>query len=419
MATKLEKSSVEGHFDSTSRWLIARLWSLIEGIPVSITLWDGTYLHGGIQPTIVHIIIHDRLALFKILINPELNVGEAYKNGKIDIEGNLVALLTLYSNRTADSHPSAWHRIRKRLLDLRADTLPRARSYIHHHYDIGNDFYQLWLDKQMVYTCAYFSNPTATLEEAQIAKMKHICRKLALKPGETVIEAGCGWGALSLYMVQHYGVTARAFNISHEQITYAREQARAANLSDKIEFIEDDYRNISGKFDAFVSVGMLEHVGRACYPEMGAVIHRSLKPEGRGLLHFIGRNYPYPLNSWIHRHIFPGAYPPTLCEVATDILEPWNFSVTDIENLRLHYVKTLAYWLERFEGATTQIRKMFDEQFIRTWRFYLAGSQAAFLSGRLQLFQITFTRGTNNHLPWTRSHLYHDEISASKKHNMC
>src|SRR5699024_3133996 len=179
---------------------------------------------------------------------------------------------------------------------------------------------------------------------------------------------------------QHYGITARAFNISHEQISYAREQARAANVSDRVEFIEDDYRNISGKFDAFVSVGMLEHVGRACYPGMGEVIQRSLKPEGRGLLHFIGRNHPRPLNSWINRHIFPGAYPPTLREIATDILEPWNFSITDIENLRLHYAETLAHWLERFEGATTQVRKMFDEQFVRTWRFYLAGSQAAFLS---------------------------------------
>jgi cyclopropane-fatty-acyl-phospholipid synthase len=375
---------------------------------MNITLWDGTHLQGGLKPIIAHVIIHDRLTLLKILLNPELNMGEAYKDGKIAIEGDLVALLNLYNSRIANSHPSTWNRIRKRLLDLRANTLDRARDNIHHHYDIGNDFYQLWLDKQMVYTCAYFPDPAATLEEAQIAKMEHICRKLALKPGETVVEAGCGWGALSLYMAQHYGVIARAFNISHEQITYAREQARAANVSDRVEFIEDDYRNISGQFDAFVSVGMLEHVGRACYPEIGAVIHRSLKPEGRGLLHFIGRNYPRPLNSWIHRHIFPGAYPPTLREIA-DIFEPWDFSIIDIENLRLHYAVTLAHWLERFEGATIQIKKMFDEQFVRTWRFYLAGSQATFLSGYLQLFQVTFTRSTNNQIAWTREHLYQIE----------
>jgi cyclopropane-fatty-acyl-phospholipid synthase len=408
MATKLEKSPVEKQFDSLSRWLINRLWSLIEGTPMNITLWDGTHLQGGLKPIIAHVIIHDRLTLLKILLNPELNMGEAYKDGKIAIEGDLVALLNLYNSRIANSHPSTWNRIRKRLLDLRANTLDRARDNIHHHYDIGNDFYQLWLDKQMVYTCAYFPDPAATLEEAQIAKMEHICRKLALKPGETVVEAGCGWGALSLYMAQHYGVIARAFNISHEQITYAREQARAANVSDRVEFIEDDYRNISGQFDAFVSVGMLEHVGRACYPEIGAVIHRSLKPEGRGLLHFIGRNYPRPLNSWIHRHIFPGAYPPTLREIA-DIFEPWDFSIIDIENLRLHYAVTLAHWLERFEGATIQIKKMFDEQFVRTWRFYLAGSQATFLSGYLQLFQVTFTRSTNNQIAWTREHLYQIE----------
>jgi len=243
--------------------------------------------------------------------------------------------------------------------------------------------------------------------------MEHICRKLALQPGETVVEAGCGWGALSLYMAQHYGVTVRAFNISHEQISYAREQARATGISNKVEFIEDDYRNITGKFDAFVSVGMLEHVGRSFYHEMGAIMHRSLKTEGRGLLHFIGRNQPRPINAWIRRHIFPGAYPPTLRE-ATALFEPWDFSILDIENLRLHYAKTLAHWLQRFEANTAQIKEMFDEQFVRTWRFYLAGSQATFLSGFLQLFQITFTHGTNNQIPWTRDYLYRDIPSAKK-----
>ncbi|QBQ54636.1 SAM-dependent methyltransferase [Nitrosococcus wardiae] len=406
MTTELEKfSSGEKRLEGLNRWLVARLQSAIEGLPLDITLWDGTCLRGSTEPVVAHITIHDRTTLLKILLNPELNVGEAYTTGRMDIEGDLVALHNLYNQRVASAYPTPWSRLRKRLLDLRPNTLHRARGNIYHHYDISNDFYGLWLDQYMVYTCAYFPTSAATLEEAQIAKMEHICRKLALKPGETVVEAGCGWGALSLYMAQHYGVTVRAFNISHEQISYAQEQARIAGISDRVQFIEDDYRNIAGQFDVFVSVGMLEHVGRACYPELGATIHRSLKPEGRGLLHFIGRNRPLPINAWIRRRIFPGAYPPTLQETA-DIFEPWNFSIIDIENLRLHYAKTLVHWLERFEEATPQIRKMFDEQFVRTWRFYLAGSQASFLSGFLQLFQVTFTRNTYNQLPWTRAHLY-------------
>jgi cyclopropane-fatty-acyl-phospholipid synthase len=412
MSSELEKSSPkeEQQFDGLDQWLVARVRPLIKGMPVSIKLWNRIYLHGESEPIAAHITVHDRMTLLKILLNPELNIGEAYKDGKIDIEGDLVALHYLYNRHIASSsfYPITLAQFWGRLLDLRPNTRARAHHNIHHHYDIGNDFYRLWLDERLVYTCAYFLHPEATLEEAQLAKMDHICRKLALKSGEKVVEAGCGWGTLALYMAQHYGVTVRAFNISHEQIAYAREQARAADVSDRVEFIEDDYRNISGKFDVFVSVGMLEHVGRAFYPEMGAIIHRSLKPEGRGLLHFIGRNQPRPINAWIRRRIFPGAYPPTLQEVAA-IFEPWDFSIIDIENLRLHYAKTLAHWLQRFEANAAPIKKMFDEQFVRTWRFYLAGSQATFLSGFLQLFQITFTHGTNNQVPWTRAYLYRDD----------
>ncbi|CAB1274756.1 SAM-dependent methyltransferase [Candidatus Nitrosacidococcus tergens] len=392
--------------DGASQWLTTKIKSLIKDIPVDVTLWDKRHILGGIQPATAHITIHSRIALLKILIDPELYVGEAYVNGKLTIKGDLVTLIKFWGSRDVNDRPGLGYQIRKLIFDIRANTLSRAKGYIYHHYDISNDFYKLWLDKNMSYTCAYFPEPNMELEAAQVAKMEHICRKLELKPGEKVVEAGCGWGALAIYMAKHYGVNVQAYNISKEQLAYAQEQAKIQNLSDKVQFIEDDYRNISSKFDAFVSVGMLEHVGKACYPEMGSVIHRSLTPEGRGLLHFIGRNYPRHINRWIRRHIFPGAYPPTLCEVISDIFEPWNFSVTDIENLRLHYAKTLEHWLVRFEKKTDRVKEIFDEQFVRAWRLYLAGSEASFLSSRLQLFQITFTRGTNNNLAWNRNHLY-------------
>jgi cyclopropane-fatty-acyl-phospholipid synthase len=254
----------------------------------------------------------------------------------------------------------------------------------------------------MVYTCAYFPSPDATLESAQLAKMDLVCRKLRLQPGERVIEAGCGWGSLALFMARRYGVTVRAYNISAEQIAYARARARAEGADDRVEFVEDDYRNISGACDVFVSVGMLEHVGLPDYPTLGRVMDRSLTECGRGLLHFIGRNQPAPLNPWIRKRIFPGAYPPTLREVCAEILEPQAFSVLDVENLRLHYAKTLAQWRQRFDASSHQVATIFDDRFVRAWRLYLAGSEAAFTTGWMQLFQVVFARGSSNAIPWIR-----------------
>jgi cyclopropane-fatty-acyl-phospholipid synthase len=203
-------------------------------------------------------------------------------------------------------------------------------------------------------------------------------------------------------MARNYGVTVRAFNTSREQVAYARERAVRENLSGQAEFIEDDYRNITGKYDAFVSVGMLEHVGREHYGECGEVIRRCLVASGRGLLHFIGRNHPKPLNSWIRRRVFPGAYPPALREVM-DVFETGDFSVLDVENLRLHYALTLEHWLSRYERSLERVVSDFGAEFARAWRLYLAGSVAAFRVGSLQLFQIVFAGAGNNRIPWTRS----------------
>jgi len=188
-------------------------------------------------------------------------------------------------------------------------------------------------------------------------------------------------------------------------MAFAKDRARALGIEGGVEFIEDDYRNISGHFDAFVSVGMLEHVGRDHYQELGGLIDRCLKPDGRGLIHSIGLVRPARLNAWIERRIFPGAYPPSLREML-DVLEPWGYSVLDIENLRLHYALTLAHWLRRFESAQERVTEMYDERFVRAWRLYLSGSQAAFNSGEMQLFQVLFARARSNDVPWTRAYLY-------------
>ena len=219
------------------------------------------------------------------------------------------------------------------------------------------------------------------------------------------MEAGCGWGALALHMARHYGVTVRAFNISHEQIQFARARARQEGLEEQVEFVEDDYRNIHGSFDVFVSVGMLEHVGPEHYKQFGRVIHRTVGDEGRGLLHFIGRNRPLPLQPVDSQAHLPGGSVPTIRE-AMDIFEDRNYSVLDVENLRLHYAKTLEHWLDRFERSADVVEKEFGTEFVRAWRVYLAGSMAAFRMGTLQLFQIVFCGRDCRKIPWTRAHLY-------------
>jgi cyclopropane-fatty-acyl-phospholipid synthase len=220
-----------------------------------------------------------------------------------------------------------------------------------------------------------------------------------------VVEVGGGWGGLALLMAREYGVTVKSFNISRSQILYARLRAQAEGLDSRVEFIEDDYRNITGRFDALISLGMLEHVGRRHYREFGGMMKRCLAPNGRGLIQTIGQDATSPISPWIERRIFPGAYPPTLSEMA-DLFEPVGFSVLDVENLRLHYAKTLRCWLDRFEASAETVASMFDERFVRLWRLYLSGSCAAFRTGALQLYQVVFARSGANDIPSTRAALY-------------
>jgi cyclopropane-fatty-acyl-phospholipid synthase len=395
---------------ATERWLVHKLLELAGRPPLAVRLWNGEEITAEsgerTAPPLARVWLRDRGALWRLAVHPDLHFGDLYSTGRVEVEGDLVRFLeTAYSGVAAHTPP--WlRRLRDYWSRPRANTPAGSRENIHHHYDLGNDFYALWLDREaMQYTCAYFPDPAMTLEQAQIAKMDHVCRKLQLKPGDRVIEAGCGWGGLARHMARHYGVTVRAYNISHEQIAYARAKAAEEGLADRVEYIEDDYRNITGRCDVFVSVGMLEHVGKENYAVLGAVIDRVLTDEGRGLIHTIGRNRPAPMNAWIERRIFPGAYPPTLREMM-DIFEPNGFSVLDVENLRLHYAKTLEHWLARFEAHAAEIERRFDRRFVRAWRLYLAGSIAAFTTGSLQLFQVVFARARNNALPWSRAHLY-------------
>jgi cyclopropane-fatty-acyl-phospholipid synthase len=386
--------------------LIAHLLRSFGDPPVELVLWNGERIAPASVAPVATVRLADRGVLLALVRDPQLAFGDLYSEGRIDIEGDLVRLLEAVYRRSANADRSSVLRTLSRLLHRRrANTLGGSRDNIHHHYDIGNPFYALWLGNTMAYTCAYYPTPSATLDEAQTAKMDHVCRKLRLRSGEHVVEAGFGWGTLALHMARAYGVKVRAFNISHEQVQYARERARAEGLGDRVEYVEDDYRNITGRYDAFVSVGMLEHVGVENYPALGGVAARSLGSNGRGLIHSIARNRPAQLHPWIERRIFPGACPPSIGQMA-QIFEPWDLSILDLENLRLHYARTLTHWLELYEAHVERVRAMFDEKFVRTWRLYLAGSIAAFTTGTLQLYQVVFAPRDNNDIPLTREYLY-------------
>ncbi len=384
------------------RWLLQVLRKLLGPTALDLVLDTGGEDRSPLRRPMATIRFADRKTLLGVLMNPEMGFGDGFSEGRIVVEGDLVAALECIYESRRGTKPGV---LARWILWTQRNTLSGSRKHIHHHYDLGNDFYRQWLDAEMQYTCAYFPEEDASLETAQVAKLDHVSRKIWLQPGERVVEAGCGWGGLALHMARNYGVNVTAYNISHEQIVFARERAKREGLSGQVEFIEDDYRNIGGRFDAFISVGMLEHVGTEHYREMGKTIQRAIGDTGRGLLHFIGRNYDRPLSVWIKQRIFPGGHPPALRSVM-DIFEPQDFSVLDVENLRMHYARTLENWLERFENSWDAVQKQYGANFARMWRLYLAGSIAGFRTGTLQLFQVVFAGRECKTIPWSRAYLY-------------
>jgi cyclopropane-fatty-acyl-phospholipid synthase len=384
--------------------LATQVQRTIAPVGVRLELWDGTSPYDAATAPVGDLVARDRGTLVGLAVDPNLYFGECYMAGRLDVRGPFEPILEALSK--VGSPERSWQDQLRAALAI-PNTLTRSRRNVHYHYDLGNDFYRTWLDADLLYTCAYYERPDVTLEHAQRAKLDLVCRKLHLEPGATVVEAGCGWGALALHMARQYGVRVKAFNVSQEQLAYARARAHREGLSDRVEFIDDDYRNITGQFDAFVSVGMIEHVGVRQFRTLANVIRRSVRRRGgRGLLHFIGRDAPRPLNAWIRRRIFPGAYAPTLAEVATHILEPAGLSIVDVENLRLHYALTLAEWHQRFTSVRDQMRAQYGEPFTRAWELYLAGSQAAFATGWMQLFQVVFAPFESTPPLWARSSIY-------------
>ena len=401
-----ERPSVTGRL---ARYLFGALMARLGRPPVEFALAHGPVLYAPTGPSRGRVVLRDPGVIWDLVRNPELAFGDAYSTGRLLVDGDLEDVLYHLFASTEAVGERAKRSWLGTVARARRNSRAASREHIQHHYDLGNDFYALWLDERMVYTCAYYTHPDMSLEDAQVAKLEHVCRKLELAPGMQVVEAGCGWGALALHMAREHGVRVRAFNISTEQVAFAREQAERQGLSDRVEFIEDDYRNIPGpggeRHDAFVSIGMLEHVGREHYPELGRVIASTLSGDGRALIHSVGRSRPQPPNAWLERRIFPGSYPPAISEIM-GLLEPYRFTVTDLENLRLHYARTLEHWLERFTACEETVRRRYNDTFVRAWRLYLAGCAAAFRASTIQLYQILFTQPRCNRVPLTRAWMY-------------
>ena len=374
---------------------------------IALSLWNGARAQTGSRSPAATFRIADRGALWRLGLDPALQFGELYTAGRITLEsGDLVAGLREILAANPPGTPLApTARLARYIAAVRPKAQALARAQAPAHYDLGNDFYRLWLDPTLSYTCAYFTSAAATLQEAQLAKLDHVCRKVGLQAGSEVVEAGSGWGSLALHAASRYGAKVKSYNVSREQVNFARARARSAGLEGRVEFSEEDSRNATGRCDAFLSVGMLEHVGPAHYPELGQLARRLLRPDGFGLIHTIGRVTPEAVDPWIRKRVFPGTYVPSLAELMA-VFEPNGLAVTDVENLRPHYARTLALWLGNFERQRAALSRHRDAAFLRLWQLYLAGSCAAFEAGRMQLYQVAFTSPANRKAPWTRESLY-------------
>jgi cyclopropane-fatty-acyl-phospholipid synthase len=353
----------------------------------------------------------------RILLNPRLGMGEAYMDGAVSVDNDdIMGLVELIRRNNpwekggeiGDPKPV------KRMLNQLArpfrqlNNLAASRSNVAHHYDLSNDFYRLWLDEDMQYSCAYWSEADDTLERAQLAKKAHIAAKLALQPGQRVLDIGCGWGGMALYLNRVADVEVLGVTLSEEQLKLARERAEAAGVADKVRFELLDYRVLAkrapGYFDRIVSVGMFEHVGVPQFDTFFRACANLLKDDGVMLLHTIGRfGSPSSTDAFTRKYIFPGGYIPALSETLASS-EKFKLIASDVETLRLHYAMTLREWYKRVQANRDAIIAQYDERFYRMWTFYLAGATAAFESGGMGNYQIQFTRNRRA-LPITRDYM--------------
>jgi len=369
----------------------------------------------GIRPVTIR--LHDPGLEWRLALQPTLTVGEAYMDGKLTIEeGTLFDFLALASVNLQGAHQARWLEWGQKISHLlrriqQYNPLYAARRNASYHYDISLALYDLFLDPDRQYSCAYFETPGISLEDAQIAKKRHIMAKLMLKPGQRVLDIGCGWGGMGLTLAREAGVEVTGITLSEQQLAEAQRRAKQAQRADQARFQLTDYREITGTYDRIVSVGMFEHVGVNHYDEFFRVVHDRLADDGVALIHFIARSDgPGTTNAWIRKYIFPGGYSPALSEVLPSI-ERSGLFVTDIEILRLHYAETLRHWRQRFQANRARAAQLYDERFCRMWEFYLTGSEVAFRFQGHVVAQVQLSRRVDT-VPLTRRYIEGAEESS-------
>ncbi|MBN8815788.1 MAG: class I SAM-dependent methyltransferase [Sphingomonas sp.] len=387
---------------------------------VTITYPDGSErTFGKPDPELgdVGIKFTDKGAISALARDPAVGAAEMYMADRLQItRGTLIDLLVLftannrYEDNTSGLNPTLLMRagavLRYKL--GRYNSLRRSKRNVEHHYDLSDRLYDLFLDADRQYSCAYFADPANTLEQAQHDKMAHIAAKLAIKPGMRVLDIGCGWGGMAMYLHQKTGAEVLGVTLSEEQIKVARERAAAAGVADKVKFELIDYREVTGTFDRIVSVGMFEHVGQDQYGVFLRKCYELLPRDGVMLLHTVGRaNGPGITDKFTDKYIFPGGYTPALSEILV-ASEPLNWFTADIEQLRLHYAYTLKNWYDRVVANREAVIALYDERFYRMWTWYLAAFYVNFLNGMLVNYQIQFVRDRNA-VPITRDYMAEEE----------
>jgi len=357
-----------------------------------------THTFGGTPGPEVTMRLTDPKLYKSLFFNPELAAGEAYMDGRMSFENSTLRdFLTLFSvNRLKLGSYPLQKVLRKVSRGLKrfqqANPVGKAQQNVAHHYDIGNDFYRLFLDKGMQYSCAYFASDADTLEDAQQNKLRLIASKLNLKPGQRVLDIGSGWGDMALYLARMENVSVLGVTLSKEQCTLSNEKAKRLGIADRVRFELQDYRKVRETFDRIVSVGMFEHVGVHHYGEFFAKVNDLLTDDGVMLLHSIGHmSPPGTASPWLRKYIFPGAYSPALSEVFTAV-EQNSLWVTDLEFLRVHYAKTLAQWEKRFQANRAEVARMYDERFCRMWEFYLISAEMMFRTGSQLVFHMQLAK---------------------------
>jgi cyclopropane-fatty-acyl-phospholipid synthase len=371
---------------------------------------DGRVWQLGRGKPVVRLRLRSATVLPRMLLHPALKFGEAYVDGDWQPQDCSLSEVLGVATRFADWHEQRrGHRRLRRLLGRLGEinSARRSRRIVAHHYNLDAAFYRLFLDREMHYSCAYFADPKMTLEQAQEAKSELIARKLDLRREARVLDIGCSWGALALHLARHHGAHVTGITLSPPQFETARQRAAQAGLQNQVQVRLADYREVQGQYDAVVSVGMFEHVGRPQYARYFEHVRRLLKPDGVALIHSIGRlGPPGATNPWIRRYIFPGSYIPAASEVLS-ACEDSGLVLNDLEVWRLHYAQTLAEWHRRFQAARERVLAMpgLDERFCRLWSFYLQASEASFRAGSLGVFQLQLTRSLQR-LPLTRDYLY-------------